>query len=234
MLATLDPAVLPPLVAHDGPRVLLDEVPGEDQYHAPVPVLVRMVDLLVELQVQWADRTDELLALGANDWRAEGLSELVTGIIARRAGDLDAAVARRLELLVASLPQRSADLAACGVPESLVHGDFHPGNVIGGEDRLVLIDWGDSGVGHPLLDHAAFVESLDPAARATVIGHWSARWRAAVPGCDPDRATELLAPLGAVQRAAVYQMFLDNIEPSERVYHAADPVEWLQRAARLC
>ena len=54
-----------------------------------------------------------------------------------------------------------------------------------------------------------------------------------MPGCDPDRARDLLAPVAALQRAAMYQMFLDNIEPSERVYHAADPAEWLTRAAAL-
>jgi Phosphotransferase enzyme family len=234
MLATLDPAVLPPLIAHDGPRVLLAAVPGEDRYDAAVPELVRMVDLLVGLQVEWTGRTDELRALGAADWRSPALGALVTGVVERAAGSLDMAVSRRLESLVGSLPQRFADIAACGVPETLVHGDFHPGNVIGDGGRLVLIDWGDSGVGHPLLDHAAFVEPLDPDARTTVIEHWSAKWRALVPGCDPDRARELLAPLGALQRAAMYQMFLDNIEPSERVFHAADPAEWLLRATAAC
>jgi hypothetical protein len=232
MLATLDPAIVPPLIAHDGARVLLAAVPGEDQYDAALPQLVRMVDLLVGLQVEWTGRTDELLALGAADWRSASLAALVTGTVERLAGDLDVAVARRLESLVALLPQRLADIAACGVPESLVHGDFHPGNVIGDGSRQVLIDWGDSGVGHPLLDHAAFVgERLDPADRAVIVDHWSALWRDAVPGCDPDRARELLAPIAALQRASMYQMFLDNIEPSERVYHAADPADWLVRAA---
>jgi hypothetical protein len=31
----------------------------------------------------------------------------------------------------------------------------------------------------------------------------------------------------------MYRMFLDNIEPSERIYHAADPADWLARAAAL-
>jgi hypothetical protein len=233
MLATLDPAVLPPLIAHDGPRVLLEEVSGEDQYDAPLPLLLRMVDLLVRLQVDWVGRTDELRMLGAADWRPASLCALVARTVERCAADLDQSVARRLESLVSDLPQRFADIAACGVPETLVHGDFHPGNVIGDGDRLVLIDWGDSGVGHPLLDHAAFVERLDPTDRARVDEHWSARWRAAVPGCDPDRARDLLAPVAALQRAAVYQMFLDNIEPSERVFHAADPADWLARTAAL-
>jgi len=233
MLATLDPTVLPPLIAHDGPRVLLKEVNGEDQYGAPPELLVRMVDLLVALQLEWIGRTDELRALGGADWRAPALGALAARTVERSAPALEVGVARQLESLIGSLPQRFADIASCGVPETLVHGDFHPGNVIRDEHRMVLIDWGDSGVGHPLLDHAAFVERLSPADLTTVVDHWSALWRQTVPGCDPDRARELLAPVAALQRAAMYQMFLDNIEPSERVYHAADPAEWLARAATI-
>jgi aminoglycoside phosphotransferase (APT) family kinase protein len=220
-------------MAHDGPRVLLKEVNGEDQYGAALPLLVRMVDLLVALQVDWIGRTAELHRLGAADWRAAALCALAARTVERCSADVDVSAARRLEALVAALPQRFADIDACGVPESLVHGDFHPGNVIRDGDRLVLIDWGDSGVGHPLLDHAAFVERLPPADLAAVVDRWSARWREAVPGCDPDRARDLLAPVAALQRAAMYQMFLDNIEPSERVYHAADPAPWLLRAVAV-
>jgi hypothetical protein len=233
MLATLDPTVLPPLLAHDGPRVLLKEVNGEDQYGAALPLLVRMVDLLVALQVEWIGRTDELRVLGATDWRSAALCASAARTVERCAADLDVSTARRLESLVGSLPQRFADIAACGVPDSLVHGDFHPGNVIRDGDRLVLIDWGDSGVGHPLLDEAAFVERLPPANLAAVVDHWSARWRKAVPGCDPDHARDLLEPVAALQRAGMYQMFLDNIEPSERVYHAGDPAPLLSRAAAV-
>jgi Phosphotransferase enzyme family len=231
MLARLNRAVVPTLIAHDGPRVLLEEIHGEDQYDAPLPLLVRMVDLLVGLQVEWVSRMDELLSIGVADWRPEALGAKAADAVSRCAGDLDVSVARRLESLVASLPQRFADIASCGVPESLVHGDFHPGNVIGSEERLVLLDWGDSAVGHPMLDQAAFVQRLDEADRAVVIDRWTARWREAVPGCEPERAAALLEPVGALQHAAAYLLFLDNIEPSERVYHRADPGDWLQRAA---
>jgi Ser/Thr protein kinase RdoA (MazF antagonist) len=190
-----------------------------------------MVDLLVGLQVEWVSRGDDLLSLGVADWRPEALAAMAADAVSRCAADLEDAVARRLETLLASLPQRFADIASCGVPETLVHGDFHPGNVIGDEERLVLLDWGDSGVGHPMLDQAAFVQRLGDADRAVVIDRWATRWREAVPGCEPARAAALLEPIGALRQAAVYLMFLDNIEPSERVYHAADPGAWLERAA---
>ncbi len=41
-----------------------------------------------------------------------------------------------------SIPQR----------DTFVHGDFHPGNIMVMDDELILIDVGDSGVGHPVND----------------------------------------------------------------------------------
>jgi len=41
----------------------------------------------------------------------------------------------------------------------------------------------------------------------------------------------LLAPVAAARQAVIYRKFLDNIEPSEWPYHAADPAAWLHRAA---
>ena len=64
---------------------------------------------------------------------------------------------------MAGLPKRIAAIAACGVPDTLVHGDFHPGNVVGPTDAYVLLDWGDSFVGNPLIDELAFTERLDAA-----------------------------------------------------------------------
>ena len=82
---------------------------------------------------------------------------------------------------------------AAGDDATLVHGDFHPGNWRG----TTLLDWGDSFVGHPLLDHA-----------------------------DDN-------PLKHLRNSLLYQLFLDNIEPSERVYHRDDPQLALDRGRAL-
>ena len=60
---------------------------------------------------------------------------------------------------------------------------------------------------------------------------WARRWQREVPGCEPERAAVLLAPIGALRQALIYQVFLDGIEPDERIYHASDPALWLARAA---
>jgi aminoglycoside phosphotransferase (APT) family kinase protein len=192
-----------------------------------------MVSLLVGLQQEWASRSEELLELGLPDWRGPSLTRDIASVVERTASELRDADRRALDRFVERLPERFADLEATGLPDGLVHGDFHPGNTRGDGADLVLLDWGDSGVGHPLLDQPAFLDRIPPSAVELVREHWDAEWRRAVPGADPTRAAALLAPVAAARQALIYRGFLDRIEPSEHPYHAADPADWLGRTAAL-
>lgn len=223
------PRSVPDLVAADGYRMLLEHLPGEDQFDATGQTLLDMVTLLVGLQAAWIERVDELLALGAPDWRPDALAPAAADVVERTEG-LDTDERRRLDALVDGLPERLADVAACGIPDTLVHGDFHPGNVRGRPGALVLLDWGDCGVGHPLLDQAALLERAGPDDAPRVRAHWARLWRAVVPDSEPERAADLLVPVAALRQAVIYRVFLDNIEASEHVFHADDPLLWLRRA----
>ena len=233
VLAQLDARVTPPLLGVDGARILMTEVPGEDQYEATGSALVPMVEMIVDLQASWMDRTHELLELGAPDWRAGPLTELLGELVHRWAHQLEPEIGRRLDTLASALPGRLAAVARCGVPDTLVHGDFHRGNVRGTPPALVLLDWGDCGVGHPMLDQAAFLSPLEADDQDLVRKTWTSAWQLRVPGCDPERAATLLAPVAALRQALIYQQLLDGIEPDERIYHAPDPLIWLTRAAEL-
>jgi Ser/Thr protein kinase RdoA (MazF antagonist) len=227
------PGMVPPLLAADGPRILVDHVPGGDNYDAELPALLGLVRLLVGLQAEWAGRVDEVLAVGAPDWRAPAFISAAGSTVERTAGELDPAALDGVRRLVDGLPERFAAVAGCGLPDTLLHGDFHPGNTVGSAERPVVLDWGDCGVGNPLLDQAAFTARLDEAAQAEVLAEWARCWRNAVPGCEPDRAAGLVRPIAALRQAMVYRSFLDQIEPDERFYHRDDPAEWLRRAATL-
>jgi hypothetical protein len=231
ILTLLDSPDLPPVLATEGPRVLLAEVPGTDQWDASREVLIEMLQRLVRVQVPWIGREAELLVAGLPDWRGVAMTRLLGDLVARRADDLDQRTTARLEALVSSLPERWDEVTGCGVPDTLVHGDFHPGNVRGSAGHLVLLDWGDCGVGHPMLDGPAFLDRVPAEDLVAVRQAWSDLWRSAVPGCDPERAAALLEPVAALRQALIYQVFLDGIEPAERIYHEHDPVQWLTRAA---
>ena len=231
MIATLDGNKTPRLLASEGAKMLLAEIPGED-LHEPNPrQRLEMVSILTRLQARFAGRAEELLATGLPDWRAPALEAAIIDVISRTKSQLPAQDEAALHEFAERLPGRFAAIAACGIPDTLVHGDFHPGNFRGQGGELILLDWGDSGIGHPLLDQPAFLERAPEAELISVQRHWNREIQNAWPGSDPARASRLLAPVAAARQAVIYRKFLDNIEPSERVYHRNDPARWLRRAA---
>src|SRR6185503_6625707 len=83
LIAALGDAPVPTLLAADDGQLLLDHIEGEDQWHAPVPVLLDMVALLVDLQFRCIDRVEELLLLGVADFRAPALAAAAVDVIER-------------------------------------------------------------------------------------------------------------------------------------------------------
>jgi hypothetical protein len=236
MLAALSGGPVPQLLAADRGRVLMADIPGTDRYGAPLPELLALVSMLVGLQVAWASRVHELMAMGLPDWRLAGLGAAIRDVVGRRGGEVPPDARRRLARLIDGLPERFEALTACGLPDTLVHGDFHPGNargVPGDPPTLVLLDWGDCGIGHPLLDQPAFLEQTPPESAEAVRAHWLAAWQVAAPGSDPARAGALVEPLAAARQAVIYQRFVDGIEPVERRHHDQDVIDWLVRTAAL-
>ena len=225
---------LPPLIAHDTfGRTLLDDVPGDDQYSASTDRRIAMIDTLIDLQADAVDRVDEFIALGVPDWRAAPFAAAAADVVARGGVELRNEERHALDTLVDGLDARFSALAECGIPDSFVHGDFHTGNVRWTEAGPVIFDWGDCGVGNPLLDLPAFDRNLAIEDRPTIRSQWIARWMAAAPGSDPARAAALIEPLGALRLAMIYQRFLDGIEQTEQVYHRADVPAQLRDAAQL-
>lgn len=232
--ALASPSV-PTLVAYDeAGRMLIEHIEGEDRYGATGPDVLAMVDVLVELQSGWAGRTSELVDFGLPDWRPVPFIQAAADTVARTAGALAPATRGALDRLLGGAEQRFSDLASCGLPDTLVHGDFHTGNVRMVEGgRPVILDWGDAGIGNPLFDVTAFIDRLPPSEQDAARRRFVAGWTAAVPGSDVARGAELLEPLAALRQALIYRRFLDGIERSEHCYHEADVPHWLERAARL-
>jgi hypothetical protein len=226
-------APVPRLLGHDGARCLMEDIPGEDLFHTGVDERCRMIELLVGLQRAFVGRAGELRALGLPSLAAPESSAAIRSLLERTRDELELDDARTLDVFADGLERRFAALEACGLPDGLVHGDFHSGNVRGDGSRLTLIDWGDAGVGHPLLDAPAFLGRAPEDQRLALRSHWLARWRDAAPGSEPERAWALSAPLAAARQAVNYRRFLDHIEPAEHPYHRGDPAERLRRTAEL-
>ena len=233
MIDAIGAPLAPRLIAFEPGRILMAEIDGEDHHEATGPVLPPMIELLTTEQARWLGRVDELLALGLPDRRLDSLLPRMAEVTDAYADQLGESDRRALADLIATLPRRIDALADCGIPDTLVHGDFHPGNVRGGAGRYVILDWGDSAVGHPLTDELAFTRRLDDADRAAAATRFAQAWQNLIPGCAPVRAVDLLRPVSPLIAAVQYADFLDAIEPDEHIYHAADPAEMLRQAASL-
>lgn len=260
--ARVDTGLVPVLVGSGERRVLMEHIPGVDCWQPSAETIGAAMERMVAAQVALAELGPGCLAggpapsaraggpvragsvdgppfAGAGDERSSP-----SGVPERRVPDLVTAVhalldgpaARELtgqELLAArELTRRWDTLTECGLPDTLVHGDFHPGNWRSDGGPPVVVDFADAHWGHPVLDGLRVHHFLPEPGRATAARAWSDAWKARVPASEPARALVLAEPLAQLTYAVRYQEFLDGIEPSERVYHEGDPVDAIRAALR--
>jgi hypothetical protein len=228
-IAGIAPDLVPPLLGMDGGRVLLGHVPGADRYDGGLAVRDAIDAAFHPIQLAAAEHVEELIVAGVPDARTPTLIAALAAVVARH-GNGDP----RLRDLVDGLPVRLAEVRWCGLPDTLVHGDLHPGNtrsLPGTDGPPVIVDWGDSFIGQPGFDILRLAERLEPSEVDSLLSAWASRWRDSRPGSDPLRAADLLRPVAALRNAAVYARFLDHIEPAEHTYHRLDVPHWLTVAA---
>lgn len=217
--AAVDPTLVPEVLAADDGCLLLAHLPGEDCWHASEDLLARGIHRYVAAQS----------VLAPPPWLprrayAEEIDALLSRDLGLTSGEVESARA---------LLPGWAELAECGLPTTVVHGDFHSGNWrCEADGQPAFLDFADAHVGHPVLDGLRVTEfrerSVTPAARAA----WVSAWRAACPGSDPARALVVAEPLARLYLAVRYQEFLDGIEESERIYHDGDPAACVRAALR--
>lgn len=223
------PGTAVPLIASDAHgRALLEHVEGQDARDSGVAERDRFAAILHRIQTTALDHVGELIARGVPDRRGAQLIDFVHAALGRAGADTGV-----VSGLLGGLSQRVAAVRDCGIADTLVHGDFHPGNVRTHAGRATLIDWGDSFVGHPAFDLLRLTDGCDAPQARHLERAWSQRWRTHVPASEPERALELLRPVTALRHAAHVADICSQIEPTERPYHAADVPRCLEIAAAL-
>ncbi|MFG2692259.1 aminoglycoside phosphotransferase family protein [Kitasatospora sp. NPDC048407] len=227
-VAKADPELVPRVLAADGRRMLMDDVPGVDCWGLPEDGMLSVVDRWASVQAAVAEDGPG----GLTDRSPAALAALFPALLERLRPELTAEEYDRALALGDRLPALVDELADCGLPLTLVHGDCHPGNWRWDGRRGVVLDFSDAVWSHPALDGLRPAPFLSPERGATVRDRWAAAWQSLVPDSDPLRALKPAAPLMHLHYAVRYQEFLDGIEPSERPYHTGDPVASLRRALR--
>ena len=221
-IAQVDPDLVPTVLASAPGRLLLADVPGTDCWDASPQTVADAVHRLATAQARIdqpphdiPDRRPEILSAAVHD--------LLDGPVGAELSPEELRAARDLQW-------RWEMLADCGLPDTVVHGDFHPGNWRRGDGAAVVLDFADAHLGNPVLDGLRAIDYLPTDLRYTAANAWIAAWTAAVPRSRPAEALQIAEPLAHLAYAVRYQEFLDNIEPSERVYHLGDPINAIRHA----
>jgi hypothetical protein len=123
---------------------------------------------LAELQIQSATNAPALLEAGCRNVgisilleQIDSFFDVMAELMARQPKVPPPMLSsEELHALAARMKEACTCLAAIGLPETLGHMDFNPGNIIGSPNRCVFLDWAEAYVGHPFYTFEYLREQL--------------------------------------------------------------------------
>ncbi len=198
---------------------------------------------IVGIQRAMAARPADLAALSAAGAPHRPLGGIPAGFEAAIGPDGFAVVGRvwqdgEREAVVRTVADATRRLADLGLPETLVHGDFHSGNASLVDGRIVIIDWSDAAIGNPLVDLVTWIswsQDREIEVEAALDG-WIDAWSEVVP--EPrlrERLDDILV-VGAAYQVISYDGIGRGLEPATRYTMTGGGDHFLRRidgAARV-
>jgi Phosphotransferase enzyme family len=205
-VARLCPSFVPTLVAvRNEWNVWLTEDAGYPLSDRPeVEVLVDCTVSLASLQITTIDSIDALLTAGAFDQRLAALGSHIDEVtdylidaMARQTSTKVAPLSRDRLLALSNILRNACDrLEAFGIPDTLLHNDLNPGNLLHDGMRCVFIDWSEAAIGNPFLTFAR-LSLLGPQNQAVLQDVYRSCWAERLSESTIDDAF-IIAPLLAI------------------------------------
>ncbi len=171
---------------------------------------------LARMQIDSIPRVDELLSAGCPDRRLERLAGEIETLLSDPVV-LEGLLPQEIDLLQGLAPRFEVmceQLAGYAVPQTLAHGDFHGGNLLGRDGKVLIFDWTDGCIAHPFIDLITAINNryphFDEREQAGIRNAYLSSWTAYE---SPERlleAANLALPLGALHQAVSYRAILST------------------------
>ncbi len=120
------------------------------------------------------------------------------------------------------LTEAVEQVESLGLADRLVHGDFHPGNVILTDEGARIFDWSDAAIAHPIVDvvtWASWFRDDQPRVDrlwSTFRNAWLERWGTDVSGIDQC----VLEAVAGAHHVVSYATIVDGLEPHREIESA--------------
>lgn len=128
-----------------------------EQYFCPI------FQIYADIQIGCIPFVEELITSGLNDWRLKNLPGLYQNLLKKEdllsADGLSQKEIAMLKKFASVFENTCEALAACGIAETLEHGDFHDNNVLINNETIFINDWGDACISHPFFSFLSFFNS---------------------------------------------------------------------------
>ncbi|WP_165956799.1 aminoglycoside phosphotransferase family protein [Kribbella antibiotica] len=196
-----------------------------------ISVWIDALERHARLQRSYVNRGERLLEAGCVDRRLAVLADALDYLVGpnpateRLDADQRAQLPQRAEELRAAI----AELAAIGVPETLLHGDLHPRNIAVRDGVTLAFDWSDAALAHPFLDLVTFIEERSPISQdPRLMDAYLAGWAEYAAPADLRRALTLAKEIGGLYQVMTSLYLIDHCPPLGAAGMAQGAEWWLK------
>jgi hypothetical protein len=164
------------VLGHDEERALLLLADAGTPIGNPPKAWLVALPLYAELQRGEVAHMQDHLAHGVPDLRVATMPARYDDLL-RRDLPLNRNETDRLRKFAPRFSDLCAELKAPDIPETVQHDDLHMANVYAQDERLRLLDWGDSSISHPFASLVVTFRFLEERNKLSPADPWFARLR---------------------------------------------------------
>ena len=171
-----------------------------------------------QLQQTAVSHIDSLIAIGVHDRRLQWMQTQIQSLIEAEFchETIEADEVTQLIDLIPRLQAICAELITFPIPQSIVHGDLHGGNVGIQDEQYIFFDWTDACISHPFFDMLDIFYEKDTAVQTELRDAYLAMWTDYAPMSQLLDIWQLAEIGAAIHHSFSYWQLLIHIEPHVR------------------
>lgn len=231
------PAFIPAALAVSEDWLLMADAGTELRSNHDLEQRLAVLGLWAKIQKDAVTHIDHLMQHGCLDRRLEHFPAQFKNLL-QSPSVIEEIHPEEAEQLIALMPFVNSlceQLQHFRVPQTLIHGDFNPGNIVINEGRINFIDWTDGAISHPFLDLVVFLDGVResfPDLLDRFVGAYLTHWLDHEPMERLKELWGLVEPLSLLYQAVSYHHIKVTMEQATREDMSGAIGWYLQRAIK--